>query len=42
MFGGEVYYYRPLNSVENIVGKTSFFFAYSKCVTNAIAVLSNV
>jgi len=27
MFSGEIYYYRPLNSVVKIVGKTSFFFA---------------
>jgi len=32
MFSGEIYYYWPLSSiekVEKIVGKTSFFFAYS-------------
>jgi len=30
MFGGEIYYYLPLNSsekVDKIVGKTSFFLA---------------
>ena len=27
MFSGEIYYYWPLNSVDKIVGKTSFFFA---------------
>jgi len=30
MFNGEIYYYRPLNSSENVaksVGKTLFFFA---------------
>ena len=27
MFSEEIYYYWPLNSVDKIIGKTSFFFA---------------
>jgi len=43
MFSGEIYYYWPLNSsekVDKIVGKTSFFFAYSTALlTQYLAVM---
>jgi len=37
IFSGEIYYNTPLNSVDKIVGKTSFFLCIIYCVTNYIS-----